>query len=54
MSSEDLKSLAKDLKRLCSVGGAVKDFVIVLQGDHRERVVQFLTERGFKVLRAGG
>lgn len=54
VSAPELTSLAKQLKRLCGVGGSVKDFVIELQGDQRERVVAFLTERGYTVVRAGG
>jgi len=53
-SAAELTSLCKQLKRLCGVGGAVKDFVIEIQGDHRERVVTFLEQRGHAVLRAGG
>lgn len=53
-NAAELTSLCKQLKRLCGVGGAVKDFVIEIQGDHRERVVAFLEERGYAVLRAGG
>ena len=46
--------LARELKALCGTGGAVKDGVIELQGDQRERVEAFLRGRGFDVKRAGG
>jgi translation initiation factor 1 len=53
-SEADLKKLAADLKKLCGVGGAVKDFVIEIQGDHRDRIEEFLRARGMDVKRAGG
>ncbi|MBK8975627.1 MAG: stress response translation initiation inhibitor YciH [Planctomycetes bacterium] len=51
---EELKQLAKELKRRCGVGGALKDDVIEIQGDHRDAVEQELRRRGFTVKRAGG
>lgn len=53
-SSEDIEALGKDLKRRCGVGGTVKDGEIIIQGDHRERVVQLLAEAGYRCKRAGG
>lgn len=53
-TEDELKDLAKELKKLCGVGGAVKDFVIEIQGDHRDRIEGFLRERGLVVKRAGG
>ncbi|MFT5442551.1 MAG: translation initiation factor 1 [Myxococcota bacterium] len=50
----DLKDLAKDLKRRCGGGGAVKDGVIEIQGDHCDVVVEELEKLDFKVRRAGG
>ncbi len=49
-----LDELARDLKRRCGVGGAVKDGVVELQGDHRDVVEAWLVERGYVVKRAGG
>lgn len=46
--------LAKALKAACSTGGTVKDGVLELQGDHRDKVEQALTARGLKSKRAGG
>lgn len=54
LASDALKDLAKDLKQRCGTGGAVKDGVIEIQGDHRDVIVQALEERGYTVKRAGG
>ena len=50
----ELKALAGRLKKRCGVGGAVKDGVIELQGDHRDTVVEVLRAEGFTVVLAGG
>ena len=49
-----LRDLAGRLKRRCGVGGAVKDGVIELQGDHRDVVVELLRGDGYDVVLAGG
>jgi len=49
----DVADVAKELKRLCGSGGAVKDGTVELQGDHRERVAERLGER-YRVKLAGG
>ena len=46
--------LARTLKALCGVGGGWKDGVILLQGDHRDRVVNQLIRAGHRVKRKGG
>lgn len=51
---EKLKSLAKELKQLCGTGGAVKEGVIEIQGDQRERLKPALEAKGYKVKLAGG
>jgi translation initiation factor 1 len=51
---DELKSLTKELKRRCGGGGAVKDGVIEIQGDHCEVLVEELQRRDIKVKRAGG
>ncbi len=49
-----LASMAADLRRLCGAGGTVKDRVIEIQGDHRERVAERLRSVGYPVKLAGG
>lgn len=49
-----LQSLAKQLKGACGSGGTVKDGTIEVQGDHCDKVVDWLGKRGHTVKRAGG
>jgi translation initiation factor 1 len=54
LSAEEMKSLAKRLKQECGTGGTVKDGVIEIQGEHRERIAGVLIELGYRVKIAGG
>ena len=54
LEEAQLKDLAKALKQLCGVGGSVKDGVIEIQGDQREKLKAELEKRGFTVKLAGG
>ena len=54
LSEGDLKKLAKKLKKACGTGGTVKDGVIEIQGEHREKMAQVLEKLGYQTKIAGG
>jgi len=53
-AENDFKILAKEIKQLLSVGGSFKNEKIIIQGDYRDRIMQFLKDKGFSVKRVGG
>ncbi len=53
-SDADLQELARMLKNKCGVGGTAKAGEIIVQGDHRDRIVELLAKAGYGCKKAGG
>lgn len=54
LSNEELKTVAKQLKQQCGVGGSVKQNIIEIQTDDREKLKTLLEKQGYTVKLAGG
>jgi translation initiation factor 1 len=50
----EVDATGKELRRRCGTGGTAKNGVVELQGDHRDAVIAYLTERGRRAKKAGG
>jgi len=53
-ATQDFKTLAKEIKQMLGVGGSFKNEQIIIQGDYRVKIMDFLKDKGFKTKRVGG
>ncbi len=54
IKKEEIKLIAKSIKQKFSVGGSIKGYSIIVQGNIRDDIMNFLSSMGYKVKRIGG
>lgn len=54
LAASEIDAVGKELRRRCGTGGTTKNDAVELQGDHRDAIVAYFTERGRRVKKAGG
>lgn len=50
-AENDLEQLGKQLKNLCGTGGSVKDGMILVQGNHADKILVWLQKQGYSAAR---
>lgn len=53
-TNDDLETLGKKLKNLCGSGGSAKDGEILVQGDHRDKILKWLLDNGYSQTKKAG
>lgn len=51
MKDNEIELLAKHLKTFCGSGGSAKDSEIIIQGDHRAKIFEWLVKNGYSKTR---
>ena len=51
---EDLQVLKKSLQNICGTGGTIKDYEVLIQGDHRDKILAYLLKENYKAKKSGG
>jgi translation initiation factor 1 len=54
LAADTIDATGKELRRRCGTGGTTKNGIVELQGDHRDAILAYFTERGIKAKKAGG
>jgi len=52
--AEHLNELGSQLKKVCGGGGSIKDGEVLIQGDHRDKITNWLIQNQYKAKKAGG